>query len=173
MKIKPPYKNASGTWYKEPLFYERVYDLSYAQRQDFEPMFSLQTDRPGLVNARKTFVELQDPTGYKWAIKYLGDYEHWKALMKSKWFVEAYENWMVELKMKMRSEALDTIRAIAQEGQPAQSLVASKYLASFEWDKKERGRPSKAELQGELKRAAKALEIEDDDAERIGLRLVK
>lgn len=136
-----------------------------------KPIFTLHIERPGYICIRNTFVELGDPTGYKWAIKYLGDYEHWKTLMKCKWFQEAYEVWINELETKVRSDALEIIQKIAQEGLPTQSLVAAKYLASFEWKKGERGRPSKSELQGELKRAAQALTVEDDDANRIGLKL--
>lgn len=171
--MQPPYRTAANLWFKEALFYERVNNMPIDMRESWPPPFSFNMDRPNCINVRKTFVELGDPTGYKWAIKYLGDYDHWKALMKSKWFVEAYENWLNELKVKIRSEALDTIRLIAKEGQPAQALVASKYLASFEWEKGTRGRPSKAEVQGELKRATALLAIENDDAERIGLRLVE
>lgn len=167
--LQKPYKSNQGAWYTGALFHEEAQGTT----ADFEPLFSLTVERPNRICARKTFVSLGDPTGYKWAMMYLGDYEHWKVLLKCRWFRAAYEEWLNELKVKIRSEALDTIRLIASEGLPAQSLVAAKYLASFEWEKASRGRPSKAELQGELKRAAEVLKVEDDDMERIGLRLVK
>lgn len=170
--MKPPYKSPLNQWYTQALFWEKVIDLPIDQRL-FEPIFSLYDDKPGLVNCRKTFVALEDPTGYEWSMQYLGDYEHWKKLMKSKWFQEAYDVWMEELKMKLRSQAIKRIKEIQDEGQPAQALVASKYLASFEWEKAGRGRPSKQEITGELKRAAEALKVEDEDAARIGLKVVK
>lgn len=171
--IKPPYKTDKNVWFTQSLFWDKWIHLQNDLRQDFAPIYTLYSDKPGYICARTTFVELNDPTGYKWAMKYLGDYEHWKYLMKAKWFREAYDVWIDELKTKLRSEALDTIKTIATNGQPAQALVAAKYLASFEWEKASRGRPSKAEIQGELKRAAKAFEVEDDDAQRIGLRIIK
>jgi hypothetical protein len=172
MKPKPPFKTENNVWYTQALFWEHVINKPIDQRL-FEPVFSLYDDKPGLINCRKTFVELGDPTGYKWAIRYLGDYEHWKRLVKCSWFQEAYDVWMNELKMKLQSEALDTIRDISQGENPAQALVASKYLASFEWEKKGRGRPSKEEVQGELKHAARVLSEEDKDFERIQLKVVK
>lgn len=172
MKPKPPYRTENNVWYTQALFWELVINKPIDQRL-FEPVFSLYDDKPGLVNCRKTFVELGDPTGYKWAIRYLGDYEHWKRLTRCSWFKDAYDVWMNELKMKLQSEALDTIRGISQSENPAQALVASKYLASFEWEKKGRGRPSKEEVQGELKQAAKMLSEEDKDFERIQLKVVK
>lgn len=171
-KLKPPFKNSSNQYYTAQLFWEKSIDLPIDLRI-IEPVFSLYDDKPGLVNARKTFVELNDPTGYKWAQRYLGDYEHWTRLMKCKWFAEAYDRWMEEMKMKLRSEALESIRRIASEASDAQALVASKYLAGFEWEKKERGRPSKNELSGELKRQARILSDEDADMERIKLKVVK
>jgi hypothetical protein len=165
--LKPPYRNAVNARYTRLLFWEQWHVLEKSL-QTIEPPFTLYDDKPGKINARTTFVELGDPTGYKWAIKYLGDYEHWKFLMRCTWFQEAYEVWLNELKMKIRSENLDIIREIAKNDDlPAQKLVAAKYLASFEWEKSSRGRPGKAELQGELKRAAQALEAEDDDWNRI------
>lgn len=172
--MKPPYRNpVNNVWYTEALFWDRVVEKPVESRQSFKPPFTLNDAKAGYVCARTTFVDFMDPTGYKWAMTYLGDYAHWKKLIKCKWFLEAYEDWMEEMRMKLRSESLNTIRSIASEGQPAQALVAAKYLAGFEWEKPGRGRPSKSEVQGELKRAAALLSEEDKDAERIGLRIVK
>lgn len=170
--MNPPYKNSTNSWLTQALFWEKMI-LRPSSERHHPVVFSLYDDKSGLVNARRTFVDLGDPTGYKWAMQYLGDYEHWKALCKCKWFQEALEVWMHELRMKIQSEALDVIRETAKgESNPAQALAAAKYLAGFEWDKASRGRPSKSELTGELKRQAKLLEAEDDDFERIGLKLV-
>lgn len=142
--------------------------------KSYSAVFSLYEDKPGLINCRTTFVEFGDPTGYKWAMTYLKDYAHWEWLMKSTWFREAYDVWMHELKQRVRSEALGVLREVALTAPPAQATPAAKYLASFEWEKSEaRGRPSKAEVTGRAKEAAKALEDTQDDMERIGLRLVK
>jgi len=162
----PPYKNANNVWLRGTLFYENW----TVQRYDavWCPVFSLYEDKPGLINARKTFVALRDITGYKWAMAYLGDWAHWLALMKHQWFRDAYEVWVAELRMLLRSEALARIEEIAQtDGQ--QKLPANRYLAGFEWEKNNRGRPSKEEMAGELRKQAKVLESEEDDAQRIGL----
>lgn len=171
--MNPPYKSPSNSWLSRALFWEEWIQMTHEMRKDnLKPPFTLYHDRPGYISGRKTFVEFNDPTGYKWAMKYLGDYAHWKALLKCKWFVEALDVWIDELETKIRSEALDKIKEIQDEGQPAQSLVAAKYLAGFEWKAKgTRGRPSKQEVAGELKRATAILETEKTDAQRIGLTL--
>jgi hypothetical protein len=54
----------------------------------------------------------------------------------------------------------------------AQALAAAKFIATGEYDKSSRGRPSKAELDGKLKEAAQALSVEDEDLKRIGLKVI-
>jgi len=134
-----------------------------------QPVFTLHDDKKGLINARKTFVELGDPTGYKWAMKYLGDYNHWKELMKAKWFKEAHAKWLEELHIKNQAEAIDVIREIAKDENNKQSLQAARYLAERGWEKSVRGRPSKVEIQGHIVEATRVATAEDDDMRRIGL----
>jgi hypothetical protein len=77
--------------------------------------------------------------------------------------------------MKNRADAIQKIKQIADEGNDTQALQASKYLAEAGWDKQAaRGRPSKEELKGELKRLANLSEQTNEDLERIGgLKLIK
>lgn len=165
MSALPNYRTPVGSWYTAVLFYEK---WRTTLEPAMDPVFSLIADRPGLINARKTFVEEGDPTGYKWAMKYLGDYDHYVTLCRASWFQEALEVWQHELKMRLRSEALDKLREVAS-GDTSQATVAAKFIASWEWEKQSRGRPSKEELKGELKKAALVLQETDDDAQRIGL----
>lgn len=166
---KPPYKSDGNTWLTRTLFVEMA--RLFPDVTSYEPVFSLNDDIPGYINCRKTFVSLKDPTGYKWAMKYLQSWEHFEKLLQAEWFVEAYQGWLKELKIKLKSEAIERISKIAQEASP-QALPANKYLATHDWEKaaSDRGRPSKAELKGELKKQVKLLEQEQDDAKRIGLR---
>lgn len=167
--IKPPYKSDNGMWYTESLFHER----STGTARPIEPVFSLYDDRPGLINCRTTFVALKDPTGRKWALTYLGDWSHWVRLMRCSWFKEAYDQWVSELNLQLKSEAMSKIMEIMGGDNGAQALAAAKFIASEEYKKAGRGRPSKTEVDGELKRAVKALEQEDEDLERMGLRLIQ
>lgn len=175
--MKPPYQASNGNWYTRGLFREQVMLYPPERRPEIDPPFSLYRDHPGCINARKTFVEEGDPTGYKWAMKYLGDWEHWCVLLKCTWFKEALTEWQKELEAKLQSEAMDRIRAIAQDETDKSGLVAAKYLADKAWkDKKTpstRGRPSAAEITGELKRQAQDKAVEDEDAARIQLKVVK
>jgi hypothetical protein len=161
----PPFKGSQGHWLTTQLFYERWIDLKDSE-QTFEPLFSL-TGKEGFIDARVTFVTLEDPTGYKWAMKYLGSWKHYEKLMATSWFPPYVEVWVQEIKVKLRSDAIAAIRRIAGSKEQG-ALAAAKYLANLEYDSK-RGRPSKAEVKGELRRQAAILTQEDDDAQRIGL----
>lgn len=172
----PPYKSRLNHWYTRALFREIAMLTNLDQKPDIKPVFSLHGDYPGLINARKTFVHLRDPTGYQWAMLYLGDWAHWKALMKCKWFVEALGEWQAELDIAIQSENIQRIQAIAKDESDKGRGAAAKWLAEKQYKEKKgpgRGRPTKEELQGELKKQAEASQSEDADLERIGLKLVK
>lgn len=172
------FKNTMNNFLTSSLFLEASKDMPIQNRSG-EPIFSLHEDVPGLINARKTFLALEDPTGYLWAMKYLnGSYDHWQRLMESPWFKKAYSLWMEELKARFQQQALDAIRKIADQklsAPPATVLAAARYLAEAGWEKKStsRGRPSGAELKGELRIQAQQARDACEDMERVGLSLVK
>lgn len=174
MKIltKPPYRAENNIWLTEALFHNRA---SMKPQKDwvYQPLFDLFDDRPGLINARTTFVQMRDPTGRKWALTYLGDWNHWLRLMKCPWFREAYQIWIAELNLQLKSEAISKVMEIMNGENGAQALAAAKFIATGEYDKATKGRPSKTELEGELKRAARELEVEDEDLARIGLKVIQ
>ena len=171
-QLKPPYKDKQNRWLTQALFYEPNLDRNPGCTP-FDPIFTLYSDRPGLISGRKTFVELRDPTGRRWAEKYLGDWEHWLRLLKAPWFQTALEVWQAELREVLRSEAFARIYSAMDSENPAQSLAAAKFIATEEFHKDKAGRPSKEKLHGELKRAVEQFTIEDEDMERMGLKVIK
>lgn len=166
-----PFRGENYQFFTRQLFIEMQIGLPVEERVG-EPPFSLY-GREGYIDCRKTFVEERDITGYKWAMKYLHSWEHWERLQKCKWFVVEVQRWQEELRVLLRQEALAKIQEIAASGSP-QAYQAAKFLANQEWDKptRNRGRPSKEELKGELRDAARALSREEEDAERIGLTVI-
>lgn len=171
---KPPYKSANNRWLTRALFWDQLQNVATVDRYDEPPVFTLYGDKPGLINARKTFVELGDPTGYKWAMKYLGDFDHWQVLMTRSWFRDAYETWVSELNAKLLGEAIDVYRLLARTGSTeAIQMQAASKLAEQPWNKEKKGRPSKVDIDAQVKTEARKRSVEDDDLERIGLKLVK
>lgn len=173
MKREPSkFRNAGGQRWTRTLFYECQAEVGVeAPAFAIPPMYTLHSDREGLVNFQREYVRLGDPSGYQLAQLYLEDYNHWLLLLKSPWFRKAKEIWDVELDAKLSSEALATIRSYADgiEGvSPAVQLAAAKYLSDLSAKRSAkgsatRGRPSKEEVAGNLKAATiSASELEGD-----------
>lgn len=169
MPISPPYKAENGNWYTSSLFHE-IQRTNAQPERPIDAIFSF-TGRPGFIDARSTFIALEDPTGYKWAIEYLKSWEHFQVLLKAKWFRTEYESWCEEIKTILKSRAIQKIAEIAA-GSSVQSLAAAKYIASAEWEKKGRGRPSKEEVSGELSKAMRDASGYEEDARRMGLQVI-
>lgn len=161
----PLYKDSINRFYTNQLFIDKIEGSGYQFK--YRPPFSLHDQREGFICAKDTFVAVGDPTGYLWALKYLKSWDHWLRLMKSGWFQNAYEYWVGELHMKMKSEAIMRIQDISENAaNDGQRLAASKYLAERAYENK-RGRPSKTEVRGELKRLAELDQDTQDEFKRV------
>lgn len=177
MPEKTAFRNSSGARYTRSMFWETSVNLPIEDRVS-EPRFTLMTDKPGLVNFRKAYVQLGDPSGYQMAQRYLEDYDHWRLLMRSPWFKAAKVLWDEELDAKLSSEGMQAIRELADGGEHvpvATQLSAAKYLADKTFRKApsvaSRGRPSKEEVAGNLKQAT--AETADTAADAARIRLVR
>jgi hypothetical protein len=110
--------------------------------------------------ARVSFIDQEDPTGFLFSEKYLGGYAHWKALKASSLGPEI-EAWEEELEVKMKCEALQVIKGMA-----AKQFQAAKLLLDRGWEKKA-GRPTKASVDKETRVQSKLKLAYDKDASRI------
>lgn len=158
-------------WYTEAIFFDRMSTKPQAN-WIIEPVFTFFDKKKDYICGQETFMEIGDPTGYAWAVKYLGDYNHWVRLMKTSWFPEVVAIWKENLATKLRSEALWKVRELAS-GDSSQALAAAKYLAEEGWVKSGKGRPSAEAINKELKQLTRAAAAEDDDAVRIGLKVIQ
>lgn len=170
--LTPPYKGGNNKWLTESLFYDRMSTI-YKERWTYQPVFTFFDRRDGYRCACDDFIALGDPTGYMWAMEYLGDYNHFEALMATSWFPSVFKEWQRRLNIKLQAEAIQKIQAASLGDSPA-ALAAAKYIAERGWEPKAtKGRPSKAAVEEQVKHDAKLQKEQEDDAARIGLRLVK
>ena len=154
---QPPYKDGQGRWRTQSLFRE-----TFVQVEGYPPVFTLREhDYKGFPSFRRLFLEVADPTGYKFAQKVLGSYDHWKKLIGSEWFQAELQGWIEELEVKQTSEAIDKIKAIAASDS-GQSLQAAKFLIEKAYRPSRAGRPKK-----EKKVESIASKLLDDDFERM------
>jgi hypothetical protein len=118
------------------------------------------------------YMEIADPTEYQVAIRLFGSWEHWTAMLKSKWFIELITPWRAELQTMMESSRYHEMKGhIANDPGSPSAIQASKWLADRYGSKTlaKRGRPSKVEKENHLKRLATEEAELEDDAKRIGL----
>ena len=121
------------------------------------------------------YLFLEDETGYELAIKYLGSYDHWLYLLKhSVWFRDEIEVWKNELRTKLKARAMDSIISLVSNSEEPTNLrfAAAKWLhekvsAEEAPAPAKRGRPSKVEIKGALKKAVDADKETLEDLERI------
>ena len=139
-----------------------------------DPMYTLkETDHDsGLPSFRRLFLEIADPTGYRQAKELLGGWEHWLALCSSKWFSDYIDPILQELEIKLRSEAILAVYLIMTKGEKSALPAAKIFMDGDFLEKRGKGRPSKQEIQAEVKKQARISERVKADAERIGLSVI-
>lgn len=120
-----------------------------------------------IYSIRRLYVAMEDIHEYAFANKYFYSWAHWQRLLKSPIVSPHIEEWRKELEAKITSRNLKRMEDLAAEGNPQ----AIKYMANRGWNgepvPRKRGRPSKDEVTGELKRQAKESDVFESDWDRI------
>jgi hypothetical protein len=155
------------------MFHENWVLRAFSDDQsELPPLYTLNADVDGLPNFGKIYVKLRDKTGWKISQSHLEDFEHFQLLLKGRWFQTAKEGWDAQIDAALEAEAVDVVRSIAKDDTNKGQLAAARLLLDYSTKKTPtRGRPSKSEVEGELKRSTEEERTLREDAER--LRLVK
>lgn len=173
--IKSRFVHGNKSWKTRSLFVDACRSATnrevYSVQTELEAPYWLSDKDEGDTRPvlRELFLGCADPTGIKMARKYLGGYDHLRKLLKCAWFKKEWVLWLDELEAQLASEALDVIKVTAK-GETTQAFLAAKFLATKEYkDKKSstRGRPSAAEVAGNLKQEAQVQKETLDDYARI------
>lgn len=99
------------------------------------------------ISLKRLYLELEDPTEYEFANKYLLNWNQWKRLLANKLIRGYIDEWREELELKLRYRGIQAAMKSAEEG----SFQASKWLADRGWETRGAGRPSKEEVERERK----------------------
>ena len=113
------------------------------------------------LSLHKIYIEMEDPTEYLFANKYLYDWTHWQKMLNNKMLFSHIEKWREELQLSLKAEGIRSMLDLAAEGK---SFQAGKYLAECGWEQGKRGRPSKEEVEAVAKKEADRLSEFADDA---------
>lgn len=139
------------------------------------PVFTLkESDHKGYLSIRRKYLEIADPTEYKFAMKMFRSWDHWKTLCNSTFFKPHLKRMREELRSKLASDRYFEILETAQSAKgTATGVSASKWISENfgepEEKKSKRGRPSKQDIDNEKRRLAQEAEDFSEDAERLGL----
>lgn len=128
----------------QSLFLEIGYNTQYAifTLNDEDKEYEGKT----YIALKKLFLECEDPTEYKFAKKYLLNWQHWQRLNDNRILEPYFREWREELEVLLRSDAVKSIRDMTAG---AENFQAAKWLADRGWDKRGAGRPSKSEVERE------------------------
>lgn len=152
--------DGKGGYITQGLFYEAEYDMTFAQytwgAEDKEK------DGKILKSLKKLYLEMEDPTEYEFATVYFVDFPHWQKCSNNAYIKKHVDQWRMELELKLRARAIRSLIGQAEKG----NFNAAKFVAGKEWETK-RGRPSKAEKEGALRKEAVLREEVADDASRV------
>lgn len=163
MPIVSKVTNANGSRLLGQLFLETA-----TRKRETAPYTLKDYDYRGKPSLYRLYMEESDPTEYRFANKYLADWQHWKRLCECEWFKETVARWREELDLKLQAEALSRIiEESKQTGREGHS--ASKYLLEKGWLKDTKGRPSKAQVSDAAHKIASENTRLKEDAARLGV----
>jgi hypothetical protein len=159
-------KKPSKTWFYETTLPDNRNDLTLYSLKKRDHKVGVKT----YLSLHKIYLSMEDPTEYEFAMAVFGDYSVWENLCNLSWFKRHHAQMQKELVLKLKARTVKNMINDLNEGKA--SYNAQKYLADagyLEGNEKKRGRPSKDELDGALKEAARVEADTKDDADRIGL----
>lgn len=154
------FKDKMGRYITQGLFIDFRYDETYAlyTLEDEDKTYK-GNKYPSL---KKLYLEMEDPTEYLFANKFLYGWEHWQAMKANKALYEKIERWEEELEIRMRARGVHAILNMAH----GNNFNAAKWVADGQWQQK-RGRPSKAEKEHDRKIRERAMEEAEQEAARV------
>ena len=103
---------------------------------------------------RRIYMDCLDPTEQKFVNDVFGgDWDQWRKITRSDYLRNALklDEWQPELEVRLRSLGITGMVNIAKDTSHKSSGAAAKWLAEGGWRARERGRPSKEELEGRAK----------------------
>jgi len=158
MVNKSKFKAEAGQYKTQVIFLEVNYNEEEAvYTLDGEDKTYKGVTYPSL---KRLYLEMEDPTEYLFATKYLYDWDHWQRIVNNKMLFRHIEKWREELQLSLKAEGIRSMLDLASEGK---SFQAGKYLAECGWEEGKRGRPSKEEVERAAKREADRISEFDAD----------
>ena len=163
-KKRSDFLDTMGRYKTQSLFLETAYDPeAFFTFDDVDKLYKGKT----YVSLKRLYLEMEDVTEYAFADAHLAGWNHWKKICGNADLRKEIEAWREELELKLTARHLKQIQKLAEDG----NYNAAKYMANKEYGTG-KGRPSKADREGALKKAAMIDTETKEESARI-LSLVK
>ena len=160
--ITPVFREIDGTPRTQSLFLELRYEVDKAlytlKRRDHEYNGKVY---PSLY---VLYMQIGDITEYEFAKACFEDWTHWKRIRENKLITPHADAWAEELEIKLRSEA---IRSMRMQARTDKGGASAKWLAERGWADRTMGRPSKDAVAKEAAKQNKIAGMLDADVERM------
>lgn len=165
-KVLLPSKNQMVDSYGRPITQSLFLEAQYSSLA----IYSLKDDDHLYNNKiypsiKKLYLELEDPTEYEFANKYLLGLKHWYRICDNKLMTDHVNQWRFELELKLRSKGIKQLIGAAGRG----SQSAAKWLADRGWSTRAAGRPSKEEIDREKKIQTAISDEYSEDLKRLAV----
>jgi hypothetical protein len=170
------YKDDLGRYRTQSLFWELRHGVD---TNKYPPVFTTKDEdikRDGITykSMKKIYMSYDHIPGYEYefAIDTLGSWDHWNKLANDTIpeLKNMIQSWRDELDIRLKALGLKALIHASRDND-AKGVQASKYLVEKGYIQK-RGRPSKEEIERELKADTKLKKEFQSDLERIGLKVV-
>lgn len=167
------FKDEMGRYRTQSLFWE-------LRHENYEAHFTLkdydiERDGKHYVSLKKLYMAYDHIPGfeYDFALDTLGSWDHWNKLCNDSipLIKDTIKAWRDELDVRLKAQGLKALIQASRDNDP-KGVQAAKYLAEKGYQVK-RGRPSKEEVERELKHSAKSRKDLETDLERIGLKVME
>lgn len=169
-------KDDLGRYRTQSLFWELRHGGDTVK---YPPVFTtkdedIERDGVKYISMKKIYMTYDHIPGYEYefAMEVLGSWDHWNKLANDTIpdIKNMIQSWRDELDIRLKAHGLKAL-IYASRDNDAKGVQASKYLVEKGYIQK-RGRPSKEEVDRELKANTKLKKEFESDLERIGLKVV-
>jgi|TARA_R110000772_G_scaffold63866_1_gene142771 hypothetical protein len=166
------YKDKMGRYRTQSLFWEK-------RDEEMQPIWTLKEEdivRNDITypSLKKLYMAYDHVPGaeYDFAMEHFGSWDHWIYLCKNTTplIKDMIQAWKDEVDIRLKAKGIKAIIMHSLDNDP-KGLQAAKYLVEKGYAKRA-GRPSKEEVERELKTDARAVKDRQADLERIGLKVV-
>lgn len=171
-KEKHSMRDVMNNYLTVSLFWEK---RNAAIEEKYPPLFTIKDKEHVVkgveyVSLKRIYMSYDHVPGmeYEFAMDIFGDWLQWKEIADKSAIRDVVQEWRDEVDVRIKANAMRNLLQLSKD-----NLAASRAILAGEHKERQRGRPSKAEVEREKKIAAGVRDNLDADMERLGIKVIK